>query len=47
MKKYIEPAMKVRNLDTEAIMLTFSNTEGDGKQMSKEYDNWDEEEEDQ
>lgn len=46
MKKYIEPEMKVRTLDTEELMeLGMSNTQGDGNQMSKEYDNWDDEEE--
>lgn len=48
MKKYIEPAIKVRNLDPEDLLdLTLGSGQGDGNQMSKEYDNWDDEEEEQ
>ena len=50
MKKYIEPAIKVKFLGTESeMMAAFSmhNEPGDGNQMSKEYDNWEDEEDDE
>lgn len=45
MKKYIEPAIKAKNMMAEPLMAAFSMNDeiGDGHQLSKENTNFEEE----